>query len=77
MNLSRQVPRAAEIHTRYLLSGEVSCIDCHKDIARELPNMEHVDPGWKAPPELQGEVLPQAPEFDELERVARSPHGFM
>jgi cytochrome c-type protein NapC len=48
-------PRAAEIHTRYLLSGEATCIDCHKGIAHELPNMEGVDPGWKVPPELEGE----------------------
>ena len=77
MDLSRQAPRAAEIHTRYLLSGEATCIDCHKGIAHELPNMEGVDPGWKVPPELQGEELPQASVFDRLERVARSPHGFM
>jgi cytochrome c-type protein NapC len=77
MDLSRQAPRAAEIHTRYLLSGEATCIDCHKGIAHELPNMEGVDPGWKVPPELQGKELPQASVFDRLERVARSPHGFM
>jgi cytochrome c-type protein NapC len=77
MDLSRQSPRAAEIHTRYLLSGEATCIDCHKGIAHELPNMEGIDPGWKVPPELQGKELPRASVFDRLERVARSPHGLM
>lgn len=52
MDLSKQTPRAAEIHTRYLLSGQATCIDCHKGIAHELPDMEGVDPGWKVPPEL-------------------------
>jgi cytochrome c-type protein NapC len=60
-----------------LLSGEATCIDCHKGIAHELPNMEGVDPGWKVPPELQGKELPAASVFDRLERLARSPHGFM
>ena len=54
MDLSKQTERAATIHTRYLLSGEATCIDCHKGIAHELPNMEGVDPGWKVPPELGG-----------------------
>jgi cytochrome c-type protein NapC len=75
MDLSRQAPRAAEIHTRYLLSGEATCIDCHKGIAHELPNMEGVDPGWKAPPELQGEELPQASVFDSLERFSQAHAG--
>jgi cytochrome c-type protein NapC len=74
MDLSRQAPRAAEIHTRYLLSGQATCIDCHKGIAHELPNMEGVDPGWKAPPELQGDELPAASVFDRLDRLAISPH---
>ena len=77
MDLSRQTQRAATIHTRYLLSGEATCIDCHKGIAHELPNMEGVDPGWKVPPELEGETLPQASVFDRLERLARSPHRTM
>ena len=68
---------AADIHTRYLLSGQATCIDCHKGIAHELPNMEGVDPGWKVPPELQGDELPAAAVFDRLERMALSPHGFM
>lgn len=61
MDLSQQAPRAAEIHTRFLLSGEATCIDCHKGIAHQLPDMSGVEPGWKMPPELEGEVLPAAP----------------
>lgn len=71
MDLSRQAPRAAEIHTRYLLSGEATCIDCHKGIAHELPSMDGIDPGWKVPPELQGDPLPQASVIDRLERFNR------
>ena len=62
--------RAAEIHTRYLAPGEATCIDCHKGIAHELPNMKGVDPGWKAPPELQGEKLPQSSAIDALRHFA-------
>ena len=58
MDLSKQTQRAADIHTRYLLSGSATCIDCHKGIAHELPNMQGVDPGWKMPPELEGEKRP-------------------
>ena len=56
MDLTRQTRRAAEIHTRYLLSGERTCIDCHKGIAHELPDMTGIEPGWQAPAELQGAV---------------------
>lgn len=58
MDLSAQAPRAAEIHSRFLLTGEATCIDCHKGIAHQLPDMSGVEPGWKVPPELEGEVLP-------------------
>lgn len=54
MDFSRQTKRAAEIHSRYLISGKATCIDCHKGIAHELPNMEGVDPGWKVPAEMMG-----------------------
>jgi len=74
MDFSKQAPRAAEIHRRFLLSGEATCIDCHKGIAHELPNMEGVDPGWRVPPEFQGDVLPQAYLRHELEKhLARIP----
>ena len=56
MDLPKQTERAAEIHTRYLLSRKATCIDCHKGIAHELPNMEGVDPGWKVPAELIGKT---------------------
>ena len=75
MDLSKQTTRASEIHTRYLLAGEATCIDCHKGIAHQLPNMEGVDPGWKVPPELQGDVLPQASVIEELDRRTASAHG--
>jgi cytochrome c-type protein NapC len=57
MDLTRQTPRAAAIHTRYLLSGKATCIDCHKGIAHQLPNMEGVDPRWKGLQELQDKKL--------------------
>ena len=56
MDLSKQTTRAAEIHERYVLSNKATCIDCHKGIAHELPDMEGVDPGWKVPAELQGQT---------------------
>jgi len=46
MDLTRQAPRAAGIHTRFLLTGERTCIDCHKGIAHQLPDMTGVAPGW-------------------------------
>lgn len=46
MDITRQSPRAARIHERFLFTGERTCIDCHKGIAHELPNMEGVPPGW-------------------------------
>jgi cytochrome c-type protein NapC len=58
MDLSRQSPRAADIHSEYLLSGRATCIDCHKGIAHELPDMTGVDPGWMMPDELEGETQP-------------------
>ncbi len=54
MDLTRQAPRAAEIHSRYLLSNERTCIDCHKGIAHELPDMSGIEPGWQAPTDLRG-----------------------
>jgi cytochrome c-type protein NapC len=54
MDFTRQTERAAEIHGRYLVSGEATCIDCHKGIAHELPDMKGIEPGWTVPPELRG-----------------------
>lgn len=45
MDLTNQGPRAAEAHENFLLSGEKTCIDCHKGIAHQLPDMSNV-PGW-------------------------------
>jgi cytochrome c-type protein NapC len=45
MDFSRQSARAAEAHQTFLVSGEKTCIDCHKGIAHELPNMAGVE-GW-------------------------------
>lgn len=45
MDFTRQSPRAAEIHERWLGSGERTCIDCHKGIAHGLPDMAGVPQG--------------------------------
>jgi len=45
MDFSLQSPRAAEAHNTFLVSGQKTCIDCHKGIAHELPNMAGVE-GW-------------------------------
>jgi cytochrome c-type protein NapC len=52
MDLSKQTPRAAAIHSRYLLTGQRTCIDCHKGIAHDLPDMTGVAPGWIESPEM-------------------------
>jgi cytochrome c-type protein NapC len=54
MDFTKQTRRAAEIHSRFLIPSERTCIDCHKGIAHELPDMTGIEPGWRAPPELQG-----------------------
>ena len=46
MDLTKQSPRAAVAHRRYLFTAEKTCIDCHKGIAHRLPNMRSV-PGWQ------------------------------
>lgn len=46
MDITVQSPRASDQHQRLLASGEKTCIDCHKGIAHELPNMAGVE-GWK------------------------------
>ncbi len=45
MDITRQSARAADIHERLLFTGERTCIDCHKGIAHQLPDMTGV-PGW-------------------------------
>ena len=39
MDFTRQSPRAAQLHSTYLANGERTCIDCHKGIAHQLPDM--------------------------------------
>ena len=45
MDYTLQSPRAAKQHSTLLASGEKTCIDCHKGIAHELPDMTGVK-GW-------------------------------
>jgi hypothetical protein len=45
MDFTRQSQRAATAHSTYLGTGEKTCIDCHKGIAHQLPDMKGV-PGW-------------------------------
>lgn len=45
MDFTRQSDRASEQHSTALASGEKTCIDCHKGIAHELPDMSGVE-GW-------------------------------
>jgi cytochrome c-type protein NapC len=52
MDFTKQTQRAADIHSRFLVTGEKTCIDCHKGIAHELPDMTNIKPGWHVPPEL-------------------------
>jgi cytochrome c-type protein NapC len=46
MDLTKQAPRAADAHRRFLFEGQKTCIDCHKGIAHRLPDMSRV-PGWQ------------------------------
>ncbi|CAH0991494.1 Cytochrome c-type protein NapC [Sinobacterium norvegicum] len=45
MDFTRQSQRAAKQHSTALAGGEKTCIDCHKGIAHQLPNMHGVE-GW-------------------------------
>ena len=45
MDFSEQSARAAEQHSTSLASGEKTCMDCHKGIAHDLPDMQGVE-GW-------------------------------
>jgi cytochrome c-type protein NapC len=46
MDITRQSPRAADAHLRFLFTGQKTCIDCHKGIAHHLPDMRNV-PEWQ------------------------------
>lgn len=39
MDITRQSTRAVEAHERFLFTGEKTCINCHKGIAHQLPDM--------------------------------------
>ena len=39
MDFTRQSPRASSMHARFLVTGEKTCIDCHRGIAHQLPDM--------------------------------------
>ncbi|AHD02437.1 NapC/NirT family cytochrome c [Leisingera methylohalidivorans] len=39
MDITRQSKRAADAHERFLFTGEKTCINCHKGIAHQLPDM--------------------------------------
>jgi cytochrome c-type protein NapC len=43
MNLAKQSAQAASAHKSQLLTGEKTCIDCHKGIAHHLPATEVIE----------------------------------
>ena len=43
MDFTEQSPRAVEQHASTLANGEKTCIDCHKGIAHQLPDMRGVE----------------------------------
>lgn len=45
MDFSEQGARSVTQHSTALASGEKTCVDCHKGIAHQLPNMQGVQ-GW-------------------------------
>ena len=57
MDLSAQSPRAARFHEEFLQTGERTCIDCHKGIAHQLPDMTGV-PDWQT--ELDAPEKPES-----------------
>ena len=50
MDITRQSPRAAQAHERFLFTGEKTCISCHQGIAHRLPknaSAEAPSGGWE------------------------------
>jgi cytochrome c-type protein NapC len=43
MDFSEQGSRSVKMHSSALASGEKTCIDCHKGIAHQLPDMKGVE----------------------------------
>jgi cytochrome c-type protein NapC len=39
MDFTRQSPRSAAVHEKFLANRDKTCIDCHKGIAHRLPDM--------------------------------------
>ena len=58
MDLTKQTPRAATSTSAICSPGERTCIDCHKGIAHELPDMTGVAPGWTESPEINAGARP-------------------
>ncbi|MBD0788254.1 NapC/NirT family cytochrome c [Vibrio sp. Y2-5] len=46
MDFSEQSTRSVQQHSTALASGEKTCVDCHKGIAHNLPDMHGVE-GWQ------------------------------
>lgn len=46
MDFSEQAPRSVQQHSTALASGDKTCIDCHKGIAHQLPDMQNVE-NWQ------------------------------
>lgn len=49
MDFAEQSPRAADMHQRFLATGEKTCIDCHAGIAHRLPDMGEQAAGSLSP----------------------------
>lgn len=60
MDFTRQSPRAQEMHTKYLVTKEKTCIDCHKGIAHHLPHI----PAGQGPSDTPGQDKPTPEPFD-------------
>lgn len=52
MDFTLQSARARRMHSTVLVSGKATCIDCHKGIAHQLPDMSETEWG---PAEIAGE----------------------
>ena len=46
MDFSEQGQRSVKQHSTALASGQKTCVDCHKGVAHQLPDMSDV-PGWQ------------------------------
>ena len=58
MDITKQSPRAAVAHQRFLFTKEKTCIDCHKGIAHRLP---HIPPG-ESHTDSPGQSVPRGDE---------------